>query len=197
MNKFHLLLLLALLTPSLLCTAGCTEDQKEQAEYREKERKRAAAEKTLRERAQLYWEMIRWKDWDRASRFFEKPEYQLRFVRQVAVDEVSRTRDNIEVQFVVVDNDALDEAQIRIAWTEVVTGQGNVQPRVVEQRWYKAQGLWWVRSERPLGLEVGAVGEPGEDPEGIDESPPEDLPSETVAPQPSKTPSTEEDSSGE
>jgi hypothetical protein len=182
MNRAFLLALLCLVSAPVLFASGCTEEQKEQNEYKAKERKRASAEKILRERAELYWELIRWKDWERASRFFEKPEHQLRFVRQVASSRASHpTRDNIEVQFVFVDNQALDEAQLRIAWTEVIATAGSVTARVVEQRWYKAQGMWWARSELPFGREVGRVGEPGQDPEGIDEAPPDDLPS--VGPQ--------------
>jgi hypothetical protein len=198
MNKSLFLALAVLLTPSLLFVGGCTDAQKEQAEYKAKERKRASAEKTVRDRAELYWEMIRWKDWDRASRFFEKPEQQLSFVRQISVDALALpTRDNIEVQFVVVDNEALDEAQTRVSWTEVLTGQGSVRPLVVEQRWYKAQGTWWVRSEHPLGREFGKVGEPGKDPEGLDEAPPLDLPSSEVTPDEPQAPASGEGAGSE
>lgn len=178
MNRSLLVLCLALLSPSLLAVSGCTEKEKEQLEYKAKERKRAAAEKALRARAELYWELIRWQDWERASRFFETPESQLSFVRQVSSTGSNQpTRDDVKLQFVFVENEALDQAQLRIGWTEVVAIAGSVQPRVVEQRWYKAQGMWWTRSEFPFGQEVGRVGEPGKDPEGLDEAPPEDLPS--------------------
>ena len=178
MNRFLLIMLLALLSPSLLVVSGCTEQEKEQIEYKTKERKRAAAEKALRARADLYWELIRWQDWERSSRFFETPESQLSFVRQVSGAGASQpTRDDVTLQFVFVDNEALDQAQLRIGWTEVVAVAGSVEQRVVEQRWYKAQGMWWARPEFPFGQEVGRVGEPGKDPEGLDEAPPEDLPS--------------------
>lgn len=178
MNRSLLFMLLALLSPSLLAVSGCTDQQKEQLEYKAKERKRAAAEKALRARADLYWELIRWQDWERASRFFETPESQLSFVRAVSGAGASQpTRDDVSLQFVFVDNEALDQAQLRIGWTEVVAIAGSVQQRVVEQRWYKAQGTWWTRPEFPFGQEVGRVGEPGKDPEGLDEAPPEDLPS--------------------
>ena len=182
MNRSLLVMLMALLSPALLVVSGCTEQEKEQLEYKAKERKRAAAEKALRARADLYWELIRWQDWERASRFFETPESQLSFVRQVSGTGVNQpTRDDVTLQFVFVDNEALDQAQLRIGWTEVVAVAGSVQQRVVEQRWYKAQGMWWTRPEFPFGQEVGRVGEPGKDPEGLDEAPPEDLPS-SVAP---------------
>jgi hypothetical protein len=182
MNRPALLVLLVLLSSSLLGISACTDEQKEQVEYKTMERKRTAAEKAVRARADLYWELIRWKDWDRASRFFEKPEDQLSFVRQVSGVAVRHpTRDEIKVQFVFVASDALEQAQLRIGWTEVVAVAGSVQTRVVEQRWYKAQGTWWARAALPFGLEVGRVGEPGSDPEGIDEAPPEDLPSSTGA----------------
>lgn len=182
MNRPALLVLLVFLSSSLLCISGCTDEQKEQVEYKTMERKRAAAEKAVRARADLYWELIRWKDWDRASRFFETPEDQLSFVRQVSGAAANHpTRDDIKVQFVFVASDALEHAQLRIGWTEVIAVAGSVQPRLVEQRWYKAQGMWWVRAGLAFGQEVGRVGQPGSDPEGIDEAPPEDLPSSVEA----------------
>lgn len=194
MNRPALLVLLVFLSPSLLCISACTDEQKEQVEYKTMERKRRGAEKAVRARADLYWELIRWKDWDRASRFFEKPEDQLSFVRQVSGAAASHpTRDDIKVQFVFVASDALEQAQLRIGWTEVVAVAGSVQTRVVEQRWYKAQGTWWARAALPFGLEVGRVGEPGSDPEGIDEAPPEDLPSSAGEDESAESPAAVED----
>lgn len=175
MNRALLSLLLALST--LLGVSACTEAEKEQMEYKATERKRAAAEKAVRERAQLYWELVRWKDWERGSRFFESPESQLSFVRQVSGASSGVTREDIEVQFVFVSAEDLERATLRIGWNEVTPASGTVRPVLVEQRWYKAQGMWWTHADQPFGKPTGEVGAMGTDPEGINEEPPNDLPS--------------------
>ena len=182
MNKA--LLSLALSLSFLTFAPACTEAEKAQMEYKAKERKRAAAEKAVRERAQLYWDLIRWKDWDRASRFFETPESQLAFMRAVSSESAALTRDDIQVQFVFVSTEALEEATLRIGWTEVVPTTGTVAPRLVEQRWYKVQNVWFTHAEQPFGRGADGVGKPGVDPEGLDEEPPSDLPSEAPASSP-------------
>ena len=173
----------ALLGVAVLAGSGCTEEQKEQQEYRTMERKRAVAEKAVSDRAKLYWDLVRWQDWDRAARLFEQPESQLAFLKTVSSATTTHpTRENINIEFVFVSSDNLEQAELRIAWTEVVAIHGSVQPRVVSQEWYKSQGRWWARPELPFGREQGVIPGVGEDPEGIDESPPEDLPTEPAGP---------------
>lgn len=179
MNSYFARLGFVLLAATFVPASACTDAQKEQAEYKAAERKRTSTEKTVRERADLYWELIRWQDWDRAARFFEEPEHQLAFLKQVSSSTAQHpTREDVEVQFVFVSSDDLERAEVRIGWTEVVATRGSVRPRVVSQTWYKSQGIWWARPELPLGREEGVVPDVGEDPEGIDEAPPEDLPTE-------------------
>ena len=146
----------------------------------------------MSERAKLYWELVRWQDWDRAARLFELPESQLAFLKTVSSATATHpTRENIKIEFVFVSSDNLEQAELRIAWTEVVAIHGSVQPRVVSQQWYKSQGRWWARPELPFGREQGVVPEPGEDPEGIDEAPPQDLPTEPVEPASTEAPAEE------
>ena len=179
MNRKLPLIFLAL--SALLLAPACTETEKEQIEYKATERKRGAAEKAVRERAQLYWELVRWKDWERASRFFETPEAQLAFMREVSLLDSAVTREDVEIQFIFVSAEDLEKATLRISWTQVVPTNGTVAPKLVEQRWYKAQGMWWTHMEQPFGRSADAVGKPGVDPEGLDEEPPIDLPSELPA----------------
>ncbi|MEE2828621.1 MAG: hypothetical protein VX498_05505 [Myxococcota bacterium] len=180
MSRFALLLVAVVLGGWVLLATSCTEPQKEQAEYKASERKRASAEKAVGERAKLYWDLIRWQDWDRAARFFELPDSQLAFLRDVSGPAIQHPkRENIEIKFVFVSSDQPEEAELRIAWTEVVAVRGSVESRLVSQRWYKRQGTWWIRPDLPFGRVQGSLPDVGEDPEGIDEAPPEDLPTES------------------
>ncbi len=166
------LLTAALLTPAL----ACTEAQKEQMAANTEARKRQMAERQLEERANEYWNLMRWQSWDQAATYLEDEEQQLSFLRaRTATGTAAPSIRDIEIEYVFVGTGA-EEGEIRLSWTEVAATEARVSDRNATQRWYKHHGKWWVDPEAPLG----AAPESAVNDESVaEEEPPSDLPTET------------------
>jgi hypothetical protein len=169
-----LLVLVGLLLPASL--SGCNKEWREEMAARAEARKRAMTEKQLMERADEYWELVRWRSWSQASAYIQHDEGQLAFLRLNT--DPGRTHpsvDDVTVRYVFIGKENPDEAELRVSWTEVDPTRGLVAPMQVTQRWYKDAGRWWVDAGQSLGLPDTPP--PSQSP--LDEEPPPDLPTET------------------
>lgn len=133
-----------LLVLSFAPSTGCTEAERARFEAAEGRRKRAAAETAIRERADEYWEAVRWRDWSTASTFLEEPDDQVRFLRERTSAAAEATLDNIELQYVFVDPKTFEWAELRVAWTQTTAADPVQRPGQVLHRWYRHHGQWWI-----------------------------------------------------
>ncbi|HCP47817.1 MAG TPA: hypothetical protein DIU15_17380 [Deltaproteobacteria bacterium] len=161
----------ALLTALLMSVGGvaCTDEAREQAKARAAERKRQAVEKVVRERIEEYWDAVRWSDWQTAATFLAEADDQVSFLRGTSdAEEVSLSIQDVEVQYIFVNPDTFEDAEVRVVWTAVIATQGKVTQDGLTQKWHKDYGRWWVDPGGPLrpGSEVDAPAterpEPGE-----------------------------------
>ncbi len=108
--------ILALALPAL---SSCNEEQLARAEYRQKEKKRKKAMKDVGERAHDYVLAVRWKDFQKASEFFEDSADQVAYLE--AMTDPRRSYPVIEsfsIDYVVVDEDNT-HAEVRLTLKEV------------------------------------------------------------------------------
>ena len=153
MKHLALALGLALAVPA---TSGCTEEAKARFEADLVKRKREAQRKILLERADEYWTAVRWQNWAEAAMFLEEGENQLLFLRDRTSGDVKfPTMDDVEVDYVFVDGETFKKAEVRTSWTEFKPPARMAEKKSISQRWYKANGWWWITPEEVLpALEI-------------------------------------------
>lgn len=166
--------LLVALALSPVPLSGCSEEWKQRISQQAEQRKREMAERLLKDRALEYWELVRWKAWSQAATYLEQERDQLDYLHaRTAIGQQDPAIDDVEIRYVFVGTPGLDDAEIRVSWSEVLPVEARVSARQVAQRWYKHHGQWWVDPEQPLGLADSAGSE------DVLEEPPPDLPTET------------------
>lgn len=168
MRTLHLLLIAALLAS----IPACSEAQKESMAAQAEARRRTMSQKMLEERAQEFWEAVRWQNWTAAAPFLEEPDDQRSYLRsKTDPDARHASMDAIEVKYVFVTGADFNQGEVRIQWNKVDTATGQVGPEEATQSWYKEHGRWWLDPEETL-LESRSAATPTASSErGLDESP--------------------------
>jgi len=138
--------------------AGCTAAQREAHAYRMREMKISTAKKAVSERAHDYWLAVRWRDWEKAAGFLEQEPDRVAYLEGRADDRSTEaaTMDQVEVKLVVLDED-LERAEIRVAFIEVASPDFRTTPRERKQLWYKRYGQWWVVPTQVLDPDAPAA----------------------------------------
>ena len=146
--KVWLPLLLAL---SLAPLTGCTEAEKEKMARQAETRKRNASQKVVQERATEYWEAHKWQDWATAATFFKAADDQFRFLELRSDPSLPMPGiQDLEVQYVFVSGEELNQAEVRVKWVEAKPVEGRVADGGAVQKWYKEEGRWWLDPEDSL-----------------------------------------------
>jgi hypothetical protein len=132
-----------------LPAGGCTGAARERFEEFQRNTKRAAGERQLRERAEEFWDSVRWRDWASASRYLESAESQRQYLQERSSD-VSAAIDEVSVQYVFVSPEHTEAGEVRVAWKTVAATAGRVDAATSTQQWYKHRGFWWLSPESVL-----------------------------------------------
>jgi len=140
--------LLALVVAAAMpAMTGCTEAERAAFAARGKAHKRQLETTRLRDRATEYWEAVRWNNWQEAAGFLLESEDQIEFLRaHTGQGESHAKMDEIALQYVFIDAETGDSAEIRISWNVVVPSQAKVEQKTTTQHWVKKHGRWWVSS---------------------------------------------------
>jgi hypothetical protein len=137
MNRKSLVLALALglVVPIL---DGCTEEERTQREYKKAERQRKKAMTEVGDRAEAYMNAIRWRDYQAASLFYETIEDQLAYLQRSVNGVGQPTIENINVDFVLVD-EVSERAEVRVTLTEVEYTTQKLGSRSETLLWYRSE----------------------------------------------------------
>jgi hypothetical protein len=144
----------AVLVAFLLC--GCTEVERARMKAAQERARKDLSEKALRERAEEYWEGVRWRQWDMAALAYKEPSTQKRFLDEHALTDPQTlaTIDSLEIVYIFVSPSNFDEGHVRVRWTEVPPRSTHIEKREAEQLWFREAGRWWLgEAPSPAGDE--------------------------------------------
>lgn len=150
-TELPLVVLLSLLLGAPMLTSGCTEAEKERMAAAAENRRRGEAQRVLKERALEYWEAVRWKNWSMAAIYLEEANDQKRFLQiKTAPDAVHPDMDDVDIAYTFVDPETFESGEVRVTWNHVSATAAQVAEQQETQRWYKANGRWWIDPESSL-----------------------------------------------
>ncbi len=150
--------LAAILLSLPLFSTACTDEQKASMAAAADTRRRAEAQRVVKERASEYWDFVRWQDWSQAAIYLQEADDQKRFLQlHTRLDAVHAAMDNVTVAYVFVDPETFETGEVRVTWTEVAATEARVAEQQQTQRWYKDGGRWWIDPEGSL-LETAPPG---------------------------------------
>ena len=126
-----ILLLLGFVSTAML---ACTEEQRQQREYRQEQKTRKKAIDAVTERAEAYMLAVRWRDFQAASVAYEDVGQQIAFLQRMT-DSPQSTIESYAVDFVLVD-EAGERAEVRLTLSEVEYTTQRLRSRTDTQLWY-------------------------------------------------------------
>ena len=139
----HSLILMTLMLAAFV--GGCTEAAKVRLEADQSRLKRGTAERLVRERVEEFWDAVRWKDWASASTYLEESTDQVRYLREKTGPAANSVAvDAVDIQYIFVDPNGFDVAEVRVGWNQSRPEEGILKPAQATQRWYRHHSQWWL-----------------------------------------------------
>ncbi len=131
--------------------SGCTEAAKATLKQQNDDRRRGQAQRMLEDRAEMYWEAVRWKDWATAATFLQEADDQRRYLDVNTRPEAKHVNmDDAPVRYTFVSPRTFDTGEVRVQYTEVDASAAVVEPTQQTQQWYKRHAQWWLDPQDTL-----------------------------------------------